>query len=137
VPPHAIAPYYARPAYPVPPPPAGRTEKRTLASLLIGIAGLLIAMLGLLLAAIAVLTQTGDFLNGLVLGLPAIVCGVIAYFLGKSATARIAESPDKLGGGPTAVSGWVIGAVGAAAGAGVTLLWIVLVLLANYGPPPV
>jgi hypothetical protein len=46
------------------------------------------------------------------------------------------ESKGTLSGHPTAVAGWVIGAVSTAAGATVTLVWLVLVLIASYGPPP-
>lgn len=131
-----ILPYYGRPIYPAPPRPTGRTEGRTIASLLLAIFGLLIAMTGVLGALIALVTANGDLLNALLLGLPGIVGGVLAYFLGKSAIARIAESPTTLGGRPTAVAGWVIGAISTATGAVVTLAWIVLFLIANFGPPP-
>ena len=136
MPPHAIAPYYQHPIYPAPPPPGGRTEGRTLASLLLSISGLLVGMLGVLLGGIAFLAANGLLLNGLLLGIPAMVCGTIAYFLGKSAITRIAASPDKLSGRSTAVAGWVIGAVTTAVGAVVTLAWFVLLLMANFGPPP-
>lgn len=122
--------------FPTPPRPVGRTEGRTVASLLLAIFGLLIAMTGVVIALLAFLTSNGDLLNALLLGFPGMVGGVIAYFLGKSAISRIAESPDTLGGRPTAVAGWVIGAVSTAVGAVVTLIWIVLFLIANFGPPP-
>jgi hypothetical protein len=122
--------------YPAPPAPTGRSEARTIVSLLLAILGLLLAMVGGLLALVAVLVQNGDLLNGLLLGLPAMLVGVVAYFLGKSAVSRINESAATLGGRPTAVAGWVIGAVATAVGATVTLIWIVLFLVANYGPPP-
>ncbi|HSS61619.1 MAG TPA: hypothetical protein VLK30_09210 [Candidatus Limnocylindrales bacterium] len=122
--------------YPVPLPPAGRTEGRNLASLLLAVFGLLLAMTGLLLGAIAVLIGSGDLLDGLLLGLPAMASGAVAYFLGRSAIGRIAESPATLGGRPTAVAGWIIGSIGAAVGALSALVWIVLLLLANFGPPP-
>jgi hypothetical protein len=122
--------------YPAPPPPAGRTEGRTFVSLLLALFGLLIGLVGLLLGGLAVVVSNGDLLNGLLLGLPAMVCGPIAYFLGRSAISRIKESPTTLGGQPTAVAGWVIGAVGTALGALSTLTWLVLLLIANFGPPP-
>ena len=93
-------------------------------------------MTGVLGALIALVTANGDLLNALLLGLPGMIGGVIAYFLGKSAIARIAESPTTLGGRPTAVAGWVIGAISTATGAVVSLVWIVLFLIANFGPPP-
>jgi hypothetical protein len=116
--------------------PPGRSEARTILSLLLAIFGLVVAMTGGLLALVAFFTLNGDLLNALLLGFPAMIMGVIAYFLGRSAIARIKESPGMLGGRPTAVAGWVIGAVTTAAGAVVTLVWIVLFLVANFGPPP-
>ncbi len=136
MPPQAIAPYYQLPMYPAPPAPAGRSEARTIISLLLAIFGLVLAMAGSLFGLLAFFTLNGDLLNALLLGLPAIIMGVVAYFLGKSAIARITESPATLGGRPTAVAGWVIGAVTTAVGATVTLVWIVLFLIANFGPPP-
>ena len=121
--------------YPAPS-PAGRSEARTVASLLLAILGLLLAMTGGVIALLAFVTGNGDLLNALLLGLPAMILGAIAYFLGRSAVARIAESPSTRGGRATAVAGWVIGAVCSAFGAVVGLTWIVLFLVANYGPPP-
>ena len=136
MPPPAIAPYYQRPMYPVPPGPAGRSETRTVVSLLLAIGGLLVVMIGLFLAGLAFLLGSGELLNGLLLGVPAMICGPIAYFLGRSAIERIKAEPDKLSGRSTAVAGWVIGAVTTAIGASATLAWLVLVLVANFGPPP-
>jgi hypothetical protein len=96
---------------------------------------LLAALTGMLLAALALLTANGDLLNGLLLWLVGMICGPIAYFIGRSAISRIAESPTTLGGRPTAVAGWVIGAVATAFGALSTLVWVVLFLIANFGPP--
>lgn len=136
MPPHAIAPYYQRPYYPAPAPPSGRTEGRTLASLLLAVFGLLVGMTGILLAVLGLLTLNGPLLNALLLGLVGMALGALAYFLGKSAISRIAEEPTTKGGRPTAVAGWVIGSVSAAFGALSTLVWIVLFLIANFGPPP-
>jgi hypothetical protein len=122
--------------FPAPPAPTGRSEARTILSLLLAILGLLLAMIGGLVALLAFFAANGDLLNALLLGLPAMIVGVVAYFLGRSAISRINESPATLGGRPTAVAGWVIGTVSTAAGATVTLVWIVLFLIANYGPPP-
>jgi hypothetical protein len=122
--------------YPVQMPPVGRTEGRTLASLLLAVFGLLISTLGLLMAILAVLTVNGTLLNALLLGVLGMICGPIAYFLGRSAVSRIAEQPDTLGGRPTAVAGWVIGAISTGVGALATLAWVVLLLIANFGPPP-
>jgi len=93
-------------------------------------------MVVFLLGVIALLTGLGELLNFLALGLPAMILGPVAYFLGRSAVSRIAASPQTLGGRSTAVAGWVMGAAGTAAGAIVFLIWLVLVLLANFGPPP-
>ena len=105
-------------------------------SLLLAVFGLLIAMTGALIAVLAFFTENGDLLNALLLGFPAMISGAIAYFLGRSGVARIAESPSTRGGRSTAVAGWVIGTITTAVGAIVTLTWIVLVLLANNPPPP-
>ena len=136
MPPYAIAPQYQRPVYPAPPAPTGRTEKRALASLIASIFALLLAMLGFLLGVLALLTGLGDLLNFLLLGLPAMILGPVAYFLGRSAAGRIAASPQTLGGHSTPVAGWIMGVIGTGAGALVFLIWFVLVLLANFGPPP-
>jgi hypothetical protein len=122
--------------YPPPPRPAGPTETRALVSLILAVASLLLAMVGFLLGLVAVLTGLGGLLNFLLLGFVAMILAAVAYFLGRSAVGRIAESPQTLGGRSTAVAGWVIGAVGTAAGAAVFLIWWVLVLVANFGPPP-
>jgi len=136
VPPYAIAPQYQRPIYPAPRPPAGRTETRSLVSLILGISSLTLAMVAFLLGLVAVLTGLGQLLDFLLLGLPAMIVGPVAFFLGRSAVGRIAASPQTFGGHTTAVAGWVIGVVGTAGGAAVFLIWWVLVLLANFGPPP-
>lgn len=137
MPPHAIAPYYGQPVYPAPAPLTGRTEGRTVASLALSLLGLLLGLTGLLIGGFGYL---GAPASGLVLafwlGVPALVFGPLAYFLGKSAVNRISESKGALGGRGTAVTGWVIGVVGMAVGAAVTLIWIVLLLVANFGPPP-
>ena len=122
--------------YPVPVTPVGRSEGRTVLSLLLAVFGLLLALTGGLLSVLAFFTFNGDLLNALLLGFPAMIFGAIAYFLGRSGVARIAESPSTRGGGSTAVAGWVIGIITTALGAIVTLTWIVLVLLANNPPPP-
>lgn len=137
MPPHAIAPYYGRPVYPVPAPQTGRTEGRALASLALSLLGVLLGLTGLLIGSFGYWAASG---SGLVLafwlGVPALALGPIAYFLGRSAVNRIEEAKGALGGRGTAVTGWVVGAAATAVGAVVTLVWIVLLLLANYGPPP-
>lgn len=106
-PPPVIAPYYPPPAYP---PPAGApaaTDSRAVASLAFAILGLIFA---------------------LPLGLPGMIAGPIAYFLGKGARARIAESGGKLGGSGAANAGRILGVVATAVGALVTLLWFIVIL---------
>jgi hypothetical protein len=122
--------------YAPPQAPGARTEGRSVLSLLLAVFGLLLAMTGGLIALLAFVTDNGDLLNALLLGFPAMILGAIAYFLGRSGAARVTESPSTRGGRATAVAGWVIGTISTAAGAVVTLTWIVLVLLANNPPPP-
>jgi hypothetical protein len=109
----AVAPYVPPPSYPPPPQQrAGRTEARAIWSLLTAIIGLAL---------------------GLVIGLPGLVLGPIAYFLGKSAISRIDSSTGELGGRGTAVAGWVMGVVAMAIGAVVTLVWFIVFLIAISG----
>ena len=109
------SPYPTHPPPPLPrPPQPGRTEARTVISLLAGIAGLVI---------------------GLPLGIPGMVLGPFAYFLGKSAVGRIDESKGQLGGRSTAVAGWVIGAIATALGALVTLVWFIVLLVTVSNQP--
>jgi hypothetical protein len=100
----AIAPYHPPPAYP-PPPTAAGTDARAVASLGFGILGLIFA---------------------LPLGLPGLIAGPIAYFLGTGARTRIAESGGTLGGAGTANAGRILGVVTTAVGAIVTLLWLII-----------
>jgi len=116
VPPHSIPRYYGQAALarPAAIPRPGRTDNRALVSLLAGIFGLLLSFLGL----------------------PALVLGPIAYFMGKSSVNRIQESKGELGGRSTAVAGWVMGVVAPAIGAIVSLVWLTLGLVLVFGPPP-
>ncbi len=86
------------------------------------VASLLAAIFGILL--------------GIPLGLPGLILGPLAYFLGRSAVARVDESQGRLGGRGTAVASWVMGAVATAIGAAVTLVYFVVFLVAISGPPP-
>ena len=101
-----IAPYHPPPAYPPPPTNAG-TDAKAVASLGFGILGLIFA---------------------LPLGLPGLIAGPIAYFLGRGARARIAESGGALGGAGTANAGRILGVVTTVVGAVVTLLWLIVIL---------
>jgi uncharacterized protein YqgC (DUF456 family) len=83
----------------------------------------------------AVVAALIGILFGLFTGIAGLVLGPVAYFLGKSAASRIDSSEGKLGGRSTAVAGWVMGAVATAIGAGVTLVWfIVILILASSAP---
>jgi len=108
-----------------------------LASLGLSLLGLLLGLTGLLIGGFGYLAASG---SGLVLafwlGVPALVLGPLAYFLGRSGISRITESKGALGGRGIAVAGWVLGVVAMAVGAVVTLIWLVLLLVANFGPPP-
>lgn len=107
----AVVPWHLPPAYP-PPPQAralGSTDGRATASLLSAIAGIVL---------------------GLPFGIPGMVLGTLAYFLGKSAVDNIDSSKGGLGGRGMAVAGWVLGAVAMAIGSAVTLAWLVVVLVA-------
>ena len=107
--------WYPPPSYPPPRVKAsGSTEGRANASLIAAIAGIVL---------------------GLPAGIPGMVLGTLAYFLGKSAVSRIDGSQGALGGRNVAVAGWVLGAVAMAIGSAVTLAWIVVVLVATSQTP--
>ncbi len=108
--PTAVAPYHPPPAYP--PPRLGRAapgDGRAITSLAVAIVGIAF---------------------GLPFGLPGLVLGPVAYFTGKAAIARIDSSGGALGGRSLAAAGWVLGVVGTAIGAVVSLAWLVLILVA-------
>jgi hypothetical protein len=73
---------------------------------------------------------------GLPLGLPGLVLGPIAYFLGRAAVGRIDASKGSVGGRGAATAGWIIGVIATAVGAIVSVTWFVIWLLAISGPPP-
>jgi hypothetical protein len=106
--------WYPPPSYPPPRVKAsGSTEGRVTASLIAAIAGIVL---------------------GLPMGIPGMVLGTLAYFLGKSAVSRIDSSQGALGGRSLAVAGWVLGVAAMAIGSAVTLVWIVVVLVATSQP---
>ena len=109
----AIAPYHPPPAYPPPPTDAG-TDAKAVASLGFAILGLIFA---------------------LPLGLPGLIAGPIAYFLGRGARTRIAESGGTLGGAGAANAGRILGIVTTVVGAVVTLLWFIVILNAFSDVP--
>jgi hypothetical protein len=106
-----LTPWYPPPNHP---PPrvkaAGSTDGRAVGSLIVAIAGIVL---------------------GLPMGIPGMVLGTLAYFLGKSAVSRIDSSLGALGGRSVAVAGWVFGAVAMTIGSAVTLVWIVVLLAAT------
>jgi hypothetical protein len=107
-PPPAVAPYYPPPAYP---PPTSSTASRTDAR---AAASLAFAILGLIFA--------------LPLGVPGMIAGPIAYFLGRNARTRIAESGGALGGASAANAGRILGVIATAVGCLVALLWLIVIL---------
>ncbi len=113
--PSPIAPYHPPPSYP---PPAGSrsavTDGKAAASLVWAILGLVFA---------------------LPLGLPGMIAGPIAYFLGKGARERIAESNGELTGRSAANAGRIIGIIATAVGAVVTLVWLVIIFTALNDVP--
>ena len=109
-----MSPYY-RAGYPQPPAPATHNDGAAVVSAILGSFGVVL---------------------GLVLGIPGLVLGPIAYFLGKGAIGRIEASKGTLGGRSAAGAGWVIGVIATAVGAIVTLTWFVIWLVAVSGPPP-
>lgn len=71
---------------------------------------------------------------GLPFGLPGMVLGPIAYFMGRSAQGRIDASGATIGGRGQAQAGWILGAVATATGCVVSLVYVVLFLLAISVP---
>ena len=106
-PPPAVAPYHPPPAYA---PPSGAVQRvsdsRAISSLIFAILGLIFAI---------------------PLGLPGMIAGPIAYFLGKSSRQRIAESNGALTGASTANAGRILGVIATAVGCIVTLVWLVVI----------
>ncbi len=101
-----IAPYQPPPT--TPPPVAADnvlTDGKAISALVFGILGLVFAI---------------------PLGLPGLIAGPIAYFLGKGARERIAESKGSLTGAGAANAGRILGIVATAAGALVTLVYLIV-----------
>ena len=109
-----VAPWYPPPSYPPPHVKAtGSTDGRAIASLIAAIAGIVL---------------------GLPMGIPGMVLGTLAYFLGRSAAARIDSSKGPLQGRSIAMTGWVFGIVAMVIGSVVTLIWIVVLLISTAQP---
>ncbi len=63
-------------------------------------------------------------------GLPGMIAGPIAYFLGASAKTRIAESNGALGGEGAARTGRILGIIAFSVGCVFTLLWLIVIFSA-------
>ena len=113
--PPTVAPYYPPPSYPPPVYSANAALDNR------GAIALVLAVLGLVF--------------GLPLGVPGLVLGPIAYFMGKSAVARIEASAGALAGRNLAMTAWILGIVATAAGAVISLVWLVVILVSVSGPP--
>jgi hypothetical protein len=113
--PPAVAPYFPPPTYP-PPVQQGRqvTDGRAAAALVLAILGLIFSIPA---------------------GLPGMVAGPIAYFLGKSARTRIRESNGALGGEGAANAGRILGIVATIVGCLVGLGWLIVIFNALLDVP--
>jgi len=113
--PPAVAPYHAPPTYPPPAPQVRRvTDGRAAASLLLGALGLVFS---------------------LGLGLPGMIAGPIAYFLGKGAQTRIRESKGQLGGEGAASAGRILGIAATIVGCLFSLAWLIVIFNALLDVP--
>ena len=73
-------------------------------------------------------------LLGLPLGVPGMVLGPLAYFLGKPAQSRIDASSGTIGGRAQAEAGWILGIVATAVGCVSALVWLIVILLSISTP---
>ncbi|TMB97253.1 MAG: DUF4190 domain-containing protein [Chloroflexi bacterium] len=87
-------------------------------------------------ALIALGLAIAGLVLGLPLGVPGLICGPIAYFMGKAAINRIDASAGALSGRGMATAAWIFGIVATAVGAVITLVWLVLLLIQISGSPP-
>ena len=105
-----------------------------------------LGLLGLIAGAVVLLYAGGNIstnyglgtqeINAFGIGILALALGPVGYFLGKSAQGRIAASEGKLGGLAPARAATFIGVAATVMGAVSTLLWLVVLLLGSFGPPP-
>jgi hypothetical protein len=103
----AIAPYHPPPSYPPPvTQPTKVTDGRAAAAVVFAVLGLVFSI---------------------PLGLPGMIGGTIAYFLGQSAKSRIADSNGTLGGEGAARTGRIVGTIAFALGSVFTLVWLILI----------
>ena len=146
MPPHQIPAYYPQPMPPLAMAPYARTDGRAVWALILAILGVAAGLGGLLAGAFVLVLAGGELagnyflaspeLNSFAAGIPALVLGPIAYFLGKSSQGSIASSDGKLGGRSTASAASGIGIAATVIGAVAALAWLVLMLLGYFGPPP-
>ena len=112
--PPSILPYFPPPSYP---PPSysgtGALDNRSAIALAMAVLGLILR---------------------LPLGVPGLVFGPIAYFMGKSAVTRIDASAGALGGRNIGKAAWILGIAATAIGAVVSLVWLIF-LLVSVSPP--
>jgi hypothetical protein len=113
--PPAVAPYHPPPSFPPPVQAVQRvTDGRAAASLVLAILGLIFSI---------------------PLGLPGMLAGPAAYFLGKSARTRIAESKGQLGGEGAANLGRILGVIATVVGCLFGLLWLIVIFNALLDVP--
>jgi hypothetical protein len=113
--PPLVAAYHPPPAYPPPVTQATRvTDGRAAASALLAILGLIFSI---------------------PLGLPGMIAGPIAYFLGKDARARIAASNGALSGAGAANAGRIIGIAATILGCLISLGWLIVIFNAMLDVP--
>jgi len=114
-PPPPVAPYHPPPAYPPPQHGAAQPfDNRALIALEVAIVGLVL---------------------GVPLGVPGLVCGPVAYVMGRSAAGRLEASGSASRNRTLARTAWILGIVATAVGAVVSVAWLVFLLLSISGPP--
>jgi hypothetical protein len=87
-------------------------------------------------AVIALALAIAGLVLGLPLGVPGLICGPLAYFMGRSAISRIDASGGALGGRGIATAAWIFGIAATVVGALISLVLLVLLLIQISGSPP-